>query len=177
MPAQTIHAAVSLIECLNPKPSVLLIQRATHPKDPWSGHLSFPGGRIEAFDPSPLDAAIRETHEECDLWLEKSQCSRQLPVRLAGRDVGAPLQVAPFVFRLSEPPILSLNPSEAVWYSWIDIDQLKDPSALQHGPVDPVRPRLLAPHMLIDGKILWGFTLQVLSLHFDFRIDKSAHAG
>ena len=26
-------------------PEVLFIRRAEHPRDPWSGHMAFPGGR------------------------------------------------------------------------------------------------------------------------------------
>ena len=26
--------------------AVLLLRRATHPLDPWSGHIAFPGGRL-----------------------------------------------------------------------------------------------------------------------------------
>ena len=28
-------------------PSVLFIERARHPGDPWSGHMAFPGGRVD----------------------------------------------------------------------------------------------------------------------------------
>ncbi|MEJ2539998.1 MAG: hypothetical protein P8188_08525 [Gemmatimonadota bacterium] len=42
-----IHAAVALV--LRKRPGVpvelLLIKRAEHPRDPWSGHMALPGGR------------------------------------------------------------------------------------------------------------------------------------
>jgi len=43
--------------------TVLLTQRTDHLHD-HAGQISFPGGRIETFDTSPADAAIRETVEE-----------------------------------------------------------------------------------------------------------------
>ena len=40
--------------------AALLIERAKHPLDPWSGHMAFPGGRHDATDPSLERTAIRE---------------------------------------------------------------------------------------------------------------------
>ena len=59
------RAAVAAV--LGPTPEglqLLFIERAQHPDDPWSGHIAFPGGRIEIDDPSPRAAAERETLEE-----------------------------------------------------------------------------------------------------------------
>jgi 8-oxo-dGTP pyrophosphatase MutT (NUDIX family) len=46
--------------------SVLLTQRTAHLHD-HAGQISFPGGRIEADDPDPVAAALRETEEEIGL--------------------------------------------------------------------------------------------------------------
>ena len=43
---------------------VLLIERAEKPGDPWSGHMAFPGGRLDPSDPDPRFTAERETFEE-----------------------------------------------------------------------------------------------------------------
>ena len=50
---------------------LLFIQRAKHPKDPWSGHMAFPGGRMDPGDPDGKGAARRETLEELALDLER----------------------------------------------------------------------------------------------------------
>src|SRR5690554_6812073 len=42
---------------------IILTQRATY-NGKHSGQISFPGGRVENFDKSILEAAIRETKEE-----------------------------------------------------------------------------------------------------------------
>ena len=44
--------------------SVLMIQRAVHEGDPWSGQMAFPGGRQEAQDPNAVATAKREMREE-----------------------------------------------------------------------------------------------------------------
>jgi 8-oxo-dGTP pyrophosphatase MutT (NUDIX family) len=51
------------------EPTVLLTQRAAHLND-HAGQISFPGGKIDATDASPLDAALREAEEEIGLRRE-----------------------------------------------------------------------------------------------------------
>ena len=77
----SISAAVSIITIENKE--VLILKRAINELDPWSGHLSLPGGRIEPEDQSPLDAAVRETMEECGIGLNKRD-ARALPPEIAG---------------------------------------------------------------------------------------------
>jgi 8-oxo-dGTP pyrophosphatase MutT (NUDIX family) len=48
------------------QPMVLLTQRAAHLSD-HAGQISFPGGKIDAQDNTPLDAALREAQEEIGL--------------------------------------------------------------------------------------------------------------
>jgi 8-oxo-dGTP pyrophosphatase MutT (NUDIX family) len=53
----------------HPEPTVLLTLRSAHLND-HAGQISFPGGKIEATDASPLDAALREAEEEVGLTRE-----------------------------------------------------------------------------------------------------------
>ena len=45
---------------------MLLTQRSAHLND-HAGQIAFPGGKIDATDASPLDAALREAEEEVGL--------------------------------------------------------------------------------------------------------------
>jgi 8-oxo-dGTP pyrophosphatase MutT (NUDIX family) len=64
---QPIRPAAVLIAVVDhPQPTVLLTQRSAHLND-HAGQISFPGGKIEATDASPLEAALRETWEEVGL--------------------------------------------------------------------------------------------------------------
>ena len=67
---QPVRPAAVLIAVVDhPEPSVLLTQRSAHLND-HAGQISFPGGKIDATDASPLDAALRETWEEVGLTRE-----------------------------------------------------------------------------------------------------------
>jgi len=59
-------AAVLVPVVEHPEPTVLLTQRAQHLPD-HAGQVSFPGGKIDKTDASPLASALREAEEEIGL--------------------------------------------------------------------------------------------------------------
>jgi 8-oxo-dGTP pyrophosphatase MutT (NUDIX family) len=64
---QPIRPAAVLVPIVDhPQPTVLLTQRAAHLNE-HAGQISFPGGKIDATDASPLDTALREAEEEIGL--------------------------------------------------------------------------------------------------------------
>ena len=67
---QPVRPAAVLIPVVeHPQPTVLLTQRSAHLND-HAGQISFPGGKIDVTDPSPLDTALREAEEEIGLSRE-----------------------------------------------------------------------------------------------------------
>jgi 8-oxo-dGTP pyrophosphatase MutT (NUDIX family) len=67
---QPIRPAAVLIPVIDrPQPTVLLTQRSAHLND-HAGQISFPGGKIDPTDATPLDAALREAEEEVGLTRE-----------------------------------------------------------------------------------------------------------
>jgi 8-oxo-dGTP pyrophosphatase MutT (NUDIX family) len=72
-----VYAAVLVPMVARPEGvSMLLTRRASHLHD-HAGQISFPGGRIETTDASPIDAALREAEEEIGLarqWVEVLGC-------------------------------------------------------------------------------------------------------
>jgi 8-oxo-dGTP pyrophosphatase MutT (NUDIX family) len=64
---QPVRPAAVLIPVIDhPEPTVLLTQRSPHLSS-HAGQISFPGGKIDSTDASPLDAALREAEEEVGL--------------------------------------------------------------------------------------------------------------
>ncbi|HEX7565684.1 MAG TPA: CoA pyrophosphatase, partial [Bradyrhizobium sp.] len=59
-------AAVLIPVVDHAQPTVLLTQRSAHLND-HAGQISFPGGKIDATDATPLEAALREAEEEIGL--------------------------------------------------------------------------------------------------------------
>lgn len=55
--------------------NILMIKRAEREGDPWSGHMAFPGGRMDKVDAHGFAVAVRETEEEVGLTLgPEDQC-------------------------------------------------------------------------------------------------------
>lgn len=72
LPQQWTRAAVMVPLVERPAGlTVLLTQRAAHLKS-HPGQISFPGGRVEACDAGPWEAALRETREEIGLAPERA---------------------------------------------------------------------------------------------------------
>jgi 8-oxo-dGTP pyrophosphatase MutT (NUDIX family) len=67
-PADPMRAAAVLVPLVDrPDGVTVLLTRRTEHLHHHAGQISFPGGRIEASDGSPEEAALRETEEEVGL--------------------------------------------------------------------------------------------------------------
>jgi 8-oxo-dGTP pyrophosphatase MutT (NUDIX family) len=100
-------AAVLIAVVDRPEPTVLLTQRAAHLND-HAGQISFPGGKIDATDGSPLDAALREAREEIGLGREFIDPIGYLD--LYATSFG--FRILPTVARVAPGFELSINPAE-----------------------------------------------------------------
>jgi len=145
----------------------LFIHRAEHPKDPWSGHMAFPGGRKEADDPNPRVAAERETLEEVGVDLRRSAdyLGRldDLQAMARGRHVG--MVVTPFVYRLTEE--VRLEPNEEVQdIVWVRLDPLLRGEHDAEIPWKYGPKGLMLPCYQVDGYTIWGLTWRMLTNFF-----------
>jgi 8-oxo-dGTP pyrophosphatase MutT (NUDIX family) len=141
---------------------LLFIRRAEHEKDPWSGHMGFPGGRAEPGDRGPEATAVRETLEETglDLATEGERLGALDEVRALARGRPVDLVIAPFVFRLTQRR--DGAPShEVVSLHWLPLERLLAPgsrSTLQYQYEETV---LDLPCLRIDGLVIWGLTYRM----------------
>jgi 8-oxo-dGTP pyrophosphatase MutT (NUDIX family) len=141
----------------------LLIHRAERTSDPWSGHMAFPGGRLEPGDASPFHAAVRETGEEIALDVEHdATClGRMSDATPRGRGRRLGLVIEPFVFVLHGDPALRLS-DEVQSVVWVPLRFLRDRgnrrSLWYWRAVVPVR----LPCYRYEGHLIWGLTLRIL---------------
>jgi 8-oxo-dGTP pyrophosphatase MutT (NUDIX family) len=156
---QTASAAVAIIKSLNPQESFLILRRATHPDDPWSGHFSFPGGRKEDKDQDLLSTCIRETKEETGILLEADFLKQRLPLEPAGQNLQNPLWVQPFLFTIRNHPPLVLSQQEIQSACWLDAQQFQNIEL--HTKVEMV-PGHIFPAFPLQDYYLWGFTYRLL---------------
>jgi 8-oxo-dGTP pyrophosphatase MutT (NUDIX family) len=149
-----------------------LIKRAEDPRDPWSGHMAFPGGRVDPEDKSPYAAAVRECREEVGLDLEAlgAQPLGQLDEIVAvakGRRL--PLIITPFVFSLAGVAPAALEPRanhEVEATHWISGRELRDPAAVSTRPYVFEGKRWELPCFRIQERVIWGLTYQMLMRFF-----------
>ncbi len=142
----------------------LLVRRAEHEADPWSGHMALPGGRSEPGDAGLEATARRETLEETGLDLEAAlflgqlddlqPLSRRLP----------PIFVRPFVFGFGARP--EVRPSDEVaLHLWTPLESLRAErvatQVLVNGEPREVPSLRLGPH------VVWGMTLRILDGLFE----------
>lgn len=169
MPAPR-RAAVAMVlrEGAGGEAEVLLIERARRRGDPWSGHMAFPGGRMEPGDPSAREAARREAREEVGLELERADVLGRLD-DLERRHSGGPkaLVISGFVFHHPDPEPLAAN-EEVETAFWVPLLHLADPGRHVARPFSDAG-GLTLPGIVVgdpERHVVWGLTYRFLEIFF-----------
>lgn len=139
------------------------MKRTVSETDRWSGHVSFPGGRVEEKDDGLKHTAVRETLEEVgiDLEAEASLLGRLDDVIAIAKGKVLPMVITPFVFALDAPVTLELS-DEAESTFWLPLDEVVS------GRLDGTRPYKMGPLALelscwnYEGYEIWGLTHKML---------------
>ena len=144
---------------------ILLMRRAECEGDPWSGHVSFPGGRVEDEDPSHQHAAERETLEEVGLDLARARHLGRLD-DLEGTEVS--LVVSAYVYLVEEkPPIVASHEVDEAF--WVPVSRLADPAhqlkrTFDYRGTDVDLPAIRLPE---PNPVIWGITYKFLDQLLD----------
>ena len=163
------QASVALILCNQGGQShVCMIKRTSRDDDRWSGHMALPGGRASLEDPSPVEVAVRETHEEVGLILKPdTQLIGSLDeLQLLHHGDQNQGVLSPHVFAMTSNtlPTLVPDPREVAQSYWIPLETLFDPgSAITHTFEDRRSQEVMSfPALQAHGEIIWGLTYRVL---------------
>ncbi len=143
-------------------PALLMMQRAQRAGDPWSGHVSFPGGRVAASDASTRAAALRELQEETGfdarLGLEPMGRLSDRITREHGR--ARPMVISPYVYRTR--CAVDLQPGlEAAALWWVPLSDLLSPARRSRITWRVAQVPLRLPCVDLDKARLWGLTLMM----------------
>lgn len=137
---------------------VLLGKRVRRAGDPWSGHISFPGGHHHAEDGPLLETALRETREEVNLDLRRgAEVLGHLSPRSPGNDPA--MLVVPFVALATDRLEPRPGPEMEVAF-WAPLADL--PSSLTTATVQTRVGELRVPAFRWQGRVIWGLTYRIL---------------
>ena len=170
-PARLAAVALVLRATAEGALELLMIRRAEHEGDPWSGHVALPGGRHEPDDHDLRDTAVRETLEETGIDIDASGrilgTLDDLHPRTA---VLPPIVVRPYVgVVIPEVPIV---PSEEVASAfWVPLRELREPGRWVDTDV-PVRGTTLTVTAFRHGEhVVWGMTERLLRQFLSLMVD------
>jgi 8-oxo-dGTP pyrophosphatase MutT (NUDIX family) len=157
---QTRAAVAALLRPGDQGAEFLFIHRAEDPRDPWSGHMAFPGGRVEPQDADPLAAALRETREELglDLTSMAEQIGRLSDVAAIGRGRPMNMVINPYIFAAETVPPLTPN-HEVAEVVWVPAAFLADTRNRESMEYQRAGLSLELPCYRYEDHLIWGLTL------------------
>ena len=142
---------------------ILMIKRAEREGDPWSGHMAFPGGRMDKSDANGYAVAVRETEEEVGLALgPQDRCIGRLTDLNARPRKGAlGMAVSPFVFHLQRD--VSFTPNyEVAEVVWVPVEYLLDTDNRQEMTWNYKGIDIPMPCYRFGDRVIWGLSLMML---------------
>ncbi len=140
---------------------ILLVRRAEHPRDPWSGHMGLPGGHRDPTDVDLVATARRETREEVGLTLERNSFIGRLDdIQPTSRHL-PPIVISPFVAWMDDPQRVCTN-SEVQYHRWAPISELLAPARQTTIEYGRNGHKQSLPAILYKGDTIWGLTHRII---------------
>lgn len=145
---------------------ILFIERATDVRDPWSGHLAFPGGKVEPGEQA-RQAAERETQEEIGLDLGAEHYLGRMS-DIIGANL--PVRVSCFAYGVVTPTALPVVSPEVSDVFWVRLSDILRPERHQLTVVGFSGTALKVPAIVLpqsDKPVLWGITYRLVMQFLD----------
>lgn len=155
-------AAVLVPLVVQPDGLQVLLTRRTDHLHHHPGQISFPGGRVERGDDSPVTTALRETEEEIGLPSDRIELLGELP----DYRTGTGFRIRPVIGLVHPPFDLRLDAFEVAEAFQVPLDFLMNPAHHQIHRME-YRGCLREYHAMPYGDyFIWGATAGILvSLH------------
>jgi 8-oxo-dGTP pyrophosphatase MutT (NUDIX family) len=160
---QPVRPAAVLIPVVDHKePTVLLTQRSAHLNE-HAGQIAFPGGKIDATDNSPRDAALREAEEE--IGLDRSFVDAIGYLDVYGTGFG--FRILPTVARVRPGFRLNINQSEVDDAFEVPLSFLMDPANHQLHSKEFRGMERSYYAMPFAERYIWGATAGILRVLYE----------
>jgi 8-oxo-dGTP pyrophosphatase MutT (NUDIX family) len=158
-----IRPAAVLVPVIDyPEPTVLLTQRAQHLPD-HAGQVSFPGGKIDKTDDSPLASALREADEEIGLKRDYIEPLGYLDLYMTTLGY----RIVPVIARVKPGFALKLNTSEVDATFEVPLAFLMDQSNVQRHSRDWQGMTRHYYAITFGERYIWGVTAGILRNLYD----------
>lgn len=140
---------------------ILFIERAAAACDPWSGHLAFPGGKVEQGERA-RQAAERETLEEIGLVLGSERFLGRMS-DIVGSNL--PVRVSCFAYAAVTAAIHPVVSPEVRDVFWVGLSEIRNPERHRTATVGFSGRSLEVPAIILpqeDKPVLWGITYRLV---------------
>lgn len=164
-PIRPAAVLIGIVE--HEQPTILLTQRSAHLND-HAGQISFPGGKIDATDASPLDAALREAEEE--VGLDRSFVDPIGYLDLYATGFG--FRILPTVARVKPGFNLTINENEVESAFEVPLSFLMDPGNHQLHSKDFRGVERSYYAMPFAERYIWGATAGILRVLYERIVQK-----
>jgi 8-oxo-dGTP pyrophosphatase MutT (NUDIX family) len=125
-----------------------------------SGQVSLPGGKAESGE-TAIDTALRESEEEIGIDRKQPRILGQLT---NFHVIPSNFLITPIVATLDHVPVFKPDPYEVASVLSADLQNLLDDNAILEAEILAAgQYKMIAPHFMLDGAMVWGATAMMLN--------------